>query len=209
MIQALRPRARRSVVSRLAVLILTYALTGAAIADEPAAVVEKLHDALQTLMKNAATLGYEGRVRTITPVLQETFDFPTIARIVTGQYWKGFTAEQRENFIATFARLSAATYADNFNEYAGETFQTLGTEEKKSSALVKTQIVDSDGKVVSLNYVLNEKEQRWRIVNVVADGVSDLALKRTEYGAVIAKEGLDALVAKLNTKIASYAAAGT
>jgi phospholipid transport system substrate-binding protein len=41
---------------------------------------------------------------------------------------------------------------------------------------------------------------------VIAEGVSDLALKRSEYGAVIGKEGIDALIAKLEAKIASYAA---
>lgn len=176
-------------------------------ADAPTAVVEKLHGTLLTMMKDASSLGYDGRVKQVAPVLDETFDFQTIGRVVTGRHWKGLTAATRDKFVATFARLSAATYADNFDGYAGETFKTLNEEVKKGAALVKTQIVKSDGKAVSLNYVLNQRDGQWRIVNVIAEGVSDLALKRSEYGAVIAKEGIDALIAKLNSKIASYAAA--
>jgi phospholipid transport system substrate-binding protein len=56
--------------------------------------------------------------------------------------------------------------------------------------------------------VLTKNGEEWHIVNVVAEGVSDLALKRSEYDGIIAAEGIDSLVAKLNGKVASYAAAG-
>lgn len=205
-----RPAASSPGLARFLALLLCWTLMhGAVAADGPSAVVADLHGSLLTVMKDAAQLGYQGRVETLTPVLDRTFDFQTIGRVVTGRHWKGFAEDQRERFIATFARLSAATYADNFDSYAGEAFETLSEEIKKGAALVKTQIVKSDGKTVSLNYVLNQRDEKWRIVNVIAEGVSDLALKRSEYGAVIGKEGLDALIAKLNAKIASYAAAKT
>jgi len=61
---------------------------------------------------------------------------------------------------------------------------------------------------VSLNYVLTRNNDDYRIVNVVAEGVSDLGLKRSEYDGIIASEGVDSLVAKLKAKVASYAASG-
>jgi phospholipid transport system substrate-binding protein len=50
---------------------------------------------------------------------------------------------------------------------------------------------------VSLEYLLHEGDGGWRIINIVADGVSDLALKRAEYQRVFASGGLDGLVAEL------------
>ncbi|MGE3774931.1 MAG: ABC transporter substrate-binding protein [Gammaproteobacteria bacterium] len=210
MSQLFRPVRRATALFPLLTLLLCGTLANAALAaDGPTAVVEKLHGTLLTMMKDAAKLGYDGRVKTVAPVLDSTFDFQTIGRVVTGRHWKALAADKRDSFVATFARLSAATYAENFDGHAGETFKTLSEEIKKGAALVKTQIVKADGKTVSLNYVLNQRDGAWRIVNVIAEGVSDLALKRSEYGAVIAKEGIDALIAKLNAKIASYAAAKT
>lgn len=200
-------RGRRPVLLRLCAALLLSLLSAAAVAGAPSGVVETLHATLLGLMKDAATLGYKGRVEKVAPVLDATFDFPTIGRVVTGRYWKSLPADKREAFVGTFARLSAATYADNFDGYGGEAFKILSEEVKKGAALVKTQIVKTDGKTVSLNYVLNQRGEDWRIVNVIAEGVSDLALKRSEYGAVIAQEGIDSLIAKLNAKIASYAAA--
>ena len=198
---------RAPAFSRL-LLVLTLMLvtaSAAAAPATPAATVEKLHATLLETMKEGSTLGYTGRVARIGPVLDETFNFETIGRVVTGRHWKALASDKRDAFLATFRQLSTATYADNFSSFGGEAFKTLGEEIKKGAALVRTQIVKTDGKTVSLNYVLNKSGDQWRIVNVIAEGVSDLALKRSEYGAVIGKEGIDALIAKLEAKIASYA----
>ena len=42
-------------------------------------------------------------------------------------------------------------------------------------------------------------------MNVFADGVSDLALKRAEYTETVQKKGFAALVALLKAQIAGYA----
>lgn len=190
----------------LAICVTLAGASAAAKSASPSATVEKLHGTLLGMMQEGTTLGYKGRVERIEPVLDETFNFETIGRIVTGRHWKTLDSGKREVFLATFRQLSTATYADNFSSFGGEAFKTLGEETKKEACLVRTQIVKTDGSTVSLNYVLNKTGEQWRIVNVIAEGVSDLALKRSEYGAVITSEGIDALIAKLEAKIASYAA---
>ncbi|MBU2790595.1 MAG: ABC transporter substrate-binding protein [Acidithiobacillus caldus] len=50
----------------------------------------------------------------------------------------------------------------------------------------------------TLDYVLmRDPNHSWQIVNVVADGVSDLSLKRGEYAAEFAKGGFPRLVTKM------------
>ncbi len=176
----------------------------AAPADEAKATVEKLHSTLLEAMQGGTRLGFKGRYEKIAPVLADTFDFPTIARVATGRYWSKFDAAKQQEFIEVFKRLSAATYAANFDAFDGERFETKGTEDKRGMQLVRTVIVSSDGKPTSLNYTLGDKSGMWRIINVVADGVSDLSLKRAEYTAAIESDGIDALIAKLNDKIRTY-----
>ena len=86
----------------------------------------------------------------------------------------------------------------------GEHFETRAAEDKKNSLFVKTVLIGADGKEVPLNYLLAKSDTGWRIINVVAEGVSDLSLKRAEYTAVIGSSGIDALIAKLKVKVASY-----
>jgi len=53
--------------------------------------------------------------------------------------------------------------------------------------------------------MLKKKGESWRIINIIANGVSDLALKRSEYTSILKKDGFDALIIKINEKIESYA----
>lgn len=189
------------------VALVGFAPTPVTAEADSKATVEKLHAALLETMQQSSTLGYQGRVTKLDPILKELFDFETIARLVTGRYWTELAAEKRSEFIEVFMRLSAATYAENFDGYGGERFETRTVEDKKNAQLVKTALVKTDGKEVELNYLLAKNAGVWRIINVVAEGVSDLSLKRAEYTAVIGSSGIDALIAKLNAKVASYGAA--
>ncbi len=53
---------------------------------------------------------------------------------------------------------------------------------------------------MSFEYLLQQGSGGWRIVNIVADGVSDLALKRAEYQRVLASGTLDTLIKELESQ---------
>jgi phospholipid transport system substrate-binding protein len=55
---------------------------------------------------------------------------------------------------------------------------------------------------VSLDYMLEQKDGAWRIINIIADGVSDLALKRAEYQRILASGSIDDLIRELETQSA-------
>ena len=179
----------------------TSAGTPTAQAASPAAVVERLHAALLESMRGGEALGHAGRAALLDEVITQTFDFPTIARIVTGNAWKDASEAQRSAFIDVFRRLSIATYATNFSSFDGERFVTGASKESRNARIVETELVKADGEAIPLNYMLHEHNDHWLVVNVVAKGVSDLSLKRAEYTAVIQDEGLDVLIARLEEKV--------
>jgi phospholipid transport system substrate-binding protein len=157
-------------------------------------------------MRGGATLGHAGRVAQLAPVVEASFDFATISRIVTGRYWKDTNTEQQVRFTAAFAALSTATYAQNFSSFDNERFATLRSEDQRGGKLVLTELTTGDGSKVTLNYLLRQNNGHWQIVNVIAQGVSDLALKRADYTAVIKAEGIDSLINKLAQKTEGLAA---
>ena len=164
--------------------------------------VEKLHATLLEVMQQASTLGFSGRVEKLNPVLNESFDFATISRIVTGQHWQKLDSVKQADFVDIFSRLSAATYASNFSGFSGEQFKTITVDEKRGRYIVRTKIIKTDGEEISLDYVVADNDGLLQIVNVIAQGVSDLSLKRADYTAVIDSEGFDSLVGRLDEKIA-------
>lgn len=169
------------------------------------AVVNRLHDGLLQAMRGGSAMGYAGRYKTIESTVKQSFDFPAIARVALGRHWAKLSEDQHSRFLETFVRLSVATYASRFDGFSGESFHNLGEQAGGDGrTTVRTELRKADGDAVKLDYVLNKTNDNWLIVNVIADGVSDLSLKRADYSAVMKSDGIDKLITKLNDKIALY-----
>jgi len=52
--------------------------------------------------------------------------------------------------------------------------------------------------------MMKKKGDTWRIINIIANGVSDLALKRSEYTDVLSRKGFDALIGLMEQKIVLF-----
>ena len=73
--------------------------------------------------------------------------------------------------------------------------------------IVENELISPDRDPVRLNYVLRQFKAEWRVIDVqLGATVSELALRRSEYGSVISRDGVDALIALLNNKIAEIEA---
>ena len=172
-------------------------------AGEATQVVTELQTSIMTIMKDGRDLGYTGRYQTISPTVEKTHDLATIARLVVGRHWKGFDASQKSTFVETFRNLSISTYAGRFKDYGGEQFNILSEAALKrgNRKLVTSHFVKSDGETMTFNYILHRAHDQWKIISVSVNGVSDLALKRAEYGGILRKDGFPTLIERLKTQI--------
>ena len=188
------------------ILVMHIAMPYTSAGDRGATeVVEKLHTTLLAVMKDGDQIGYQGRYDQLAPVIKSSFDMPFISRTVLGKYWETFNNEQRSRFVEAFTKMSIATYAANFDRYSGERFKMVSEKEVSGGRiLVQSQLIKSDGGKVQLDYLLHRTGSQWRIINVIAEGVSDLALKRADYSAFLKNKGFEALIEKLNEKVGQY-----
>lgn len=66
---------------------------------------------------------------------------------------------------------------------------------------VTTRLIRRDREPVRLDYVMRETDGVARVVDVYAQGsISELARRRSEFTAVLSREGADGLIARLNEK---------
>jgi len=169
------------------------------------AVVERFQSTLISVMKDAQKLGYEGRYKRLAPAVEESHNLPGIAQFAAGRYWEKLSDQQKKTYVDAFAKMSMATYAYRFDDYSGESFKTVSEEATgKGDALVHTLFSKANGEKIHFDYVLRRKDGVWRIINIIVDGVSDLAIKRSEYGNILRDQGADVLIAKLQGQIAQY-----
>ncbi len=200
-------------ISVLAAMLLAAALSAPARGEsaDPAARVNGFYEVLLNTMENAKQLGLKGRYDKLAPVLSKTYDLASMAKTAVGPGWNEFTPEQQRELVKAFTRMTIATYASRFDDYAGEQLEVTQTaDQPNGDKMVKTQITQSNGKTVALNYLMRKVGSEWKIQDVYLNGaISELATRRAEFGAILKSGGPDALISSLTRQADKLLSGGT
>ncbi len=183
--------------------VLATALIGtvpASAASDPAAsTIETLDGHTLSVMKEGKGLGFHGRYTRLKPVLEAAFDLPAMTRFAVGPGWSTMTEAQHQALIAAFTRMTVTTYAHNFDGYNGEKFEVGAVDTRLPDKVVHTKIIPASGKAVDLSYRMRLSGSTWKVIDVFYQGsVSELATRRSDFMATLAKGGEPALVDHLN-----------
>ena len=163
--------------------------------------VQSLYDALLSTMKNGRTLGQSGRFKQLEPVIRRTFDIPSMARLSVGSSWATLTEAQRQQVTESLGRYISAIYADRFDSYAGQRLQVTGEQLAAAGVMVRSQIVKTNGELVTVNYMIHRNGNSWLISDIYLDGaISEVATRHSEFAAILKSQGIDGLIAALNRK---------
>ena len=139
-------------------------------------------------------------------MVKDAFQFEAVSQIALGGHWKKLDLAQKQAFVKKMTDLSVATYAAQFKEFGGEEFAFDTTKDLKNGRqLLRYNLTAPKEKPIKFEYIVDDFKGRWQIINIIVDGISDLALKRAQYESIIDREGFDSLLKKLTQKIADYA----
>ena len=171
--------------------------------DTPEATVASLHRGLIAASQSSPGASVDARYRTLEPLIEKTHDLRYIAEFALRKQWPMLSETDRQRFVAAFEKLSVMTYASRFKNVSANTFKSAGPATIESGrAHVLTTIPRQGQPDVSLDYMLEQKDGAWRIINIIADGVSDLALKRAEYQRILGSGSIDDLIKELEAQTA-------
>ena len=125
------------------------------------------------------------------------FDFERMSKLVLGKYWRQASADQRSRFTSEFRTLLVRTYATSMKEYSDQkiTFLPVDMTDSDTDVTVKTEVEQSAGFPVPIDYTLYLKDGEWKVYEVAVDGVNLVINYRTSFAAEIRKPGgIDALI---------------
>lgn len=185
-------------------MFLYMPVTGAQELDtnDPAKTVNGLHETLLKGMQGGDKLGFQGRFNLLAPIVERSHDLDFIAKTILGKLWTKLDNKQQQIFVNHFRKLSISTYAGWFKKFDGEKFKYIDQKVMpRNHILVRSQLIQSNGDTVSFDYLLRQNGKNWRIINILADGVSDLALKRVEYRSILGQKGFKIFIEMLKKKI--------
>jgi phospholipid transport system substrate-binding protein len=167
--------------------------------DPATAQVRELTTALLKSMHAGVTLSMAARYRSLAPVVTQVFALPLVTQLAVGPAWMQFSTAQQTAVLAGFTRFTIANYAYNFKSFDGQRFEIDDAVlSRGGDKVVRARILPAHDVPVSLLYRMHEVQGRWKVIDVYSDGVSALALRRTDFAEALAAGGAPALIAYLN-----------
>ena len=136
----------------------------------------------------------------IRRVASEIFDFEDTSKRALGRYWQERTPEERKEFVELFTDLLEHSYVSKIEQYRGEKIGYVGETIDGDVATVRTRIVTPKGTEVPVDYRMARQGDRWRVYDVVIEGVSLVSNYRTQFNKIIQTSSYKDLVEKLRAK---------
>jgi phospholipid transport system substrate-binding protein len=137
------------------------------------------------------------------------FDMQRGSRAILSEHWQSATPAERDRFVTAFYNYLVATYGDALLYFKPDTVRVLPFlgDPADPPAHVRTIVRLNDGTEVDVDFLMIERDGEWRVVDVVAEGVSYVRTYRSQFRVDIATEGLTSVIEWLEAKAAPAPAA--
>jgi phospholipid transport system substrate-binding protein len=142
-------------------------------------------------------------IEMIDGILLPHFDIDYASILVLGQHAREATPEQRSRFARAFYNSIAHRYAEGLLNYTRGRVRVIQSKGELSEkrTIVRTEVVLDDGKLLAVDYAFRRtKAGEWKAYDVIIEGISYITNYRNQVSAEVRKDGLDALIVRLETQ---------
>ncbi|MBW4056505.1 MAG: ABC transporter substrate-binding protein [Proteobacteria bacterium] len=187
---------KRIVLALTASIFMVSVAFGSPMDDVKKTVDEVVHIvANKELKKNDAK-----RRQALKKAISTIFDYSEMAKRSLGKYWNVRTDAEKKNFTFLFATLLENSYAGKIESYNNEKIVYIREIPDGDYAEVKSKVVTAARDEFTLDYRMVKHNGKWMVYDVVIEGVSLVSNYRSQFNKIIASNGYDKLVKKLQTK---------
>ena len=192
---------RTRVTSVAALVGLAFALVATpSYAEDAKEVVENTVAEVLAVLQRTNLPVVERRTE-IENIAYARFDFDTMGKLVLARNWKKFDDAQRDSFIDEFKRHLSRSYSVRIERYEQEQVDITGErQEKRGDVTVLTVIRGGQFEGAEVNYRMRNRDDAWRVIDVIIEGVSLVSNFRSQFKDIVFKEGPDGLIAQLRAK---------
>jgi phospholipid transport system substrate-binding protein len=140
----------------------------------------------------------------VDTLLLPRFDMQRGCRAILAEHWQTSSPAERERFVSAFYDYLVASYGDLLLFFKPDTLRVLPFEGDPSAnpTHVRTILTMNDGTEVDVDFVMLERDGDWRVVDIVAEGVSYVKSYRSQFRVDIAADGIESVLEWLEQKAA-------
>ena len=178
---------------------------GLAIAGEPTDLIRKNTEQVIKILDDPQLQGpdkqaeRQGRLRKLA---DEVFDWQEMARRALARHWRERTPQQQQEFTGLFKDLVERTYLNRLESAAGERQDIVYGDEqtRDSQSVVKTKVITKRKTQVPIDYRLHKVDGRWKIYDVLIEGVSLVNNYRSQFNDILSRSSYDELIQKMKSR---------
>ena len=204
----MKENSMRSVVRGWSIFILSVfwlSTIGIAAAGEPTNLIRQTTDQVLKILEDPKLQGPEKRTERqaqLHAISDQAFDWPEMARRALATHWRGLNPQQQQEFVGLFRDLVEGTYMNRLETATQEKqdIQYAGEQVDGSRAAVKTFVVTKRNQQVPMEYRLQKEDGRWKIYDVLVEGISLVNNYRSQFNQIISSSSYDALVQKMKAR---------
>ena len=193
---------RRSISQVFLAIVFLLGSSWSVSAGAPTAQIRSAIDQGVQVLKNAKFENEKQRADVIgrlRQVVYPFFDFREMAKRSLGSNWRRINPRQQEEFVTAFTELLEKTYADKIELYDGQKVDYTGETLDKNFAVVNTQVIGKN-QSYSVDYKLQLVDGKWKIYDIVAEGISLVNNYRAQFNRVLANSSFDDLMQRIKAK---------
>ena len=182
-----------------------FLISTTARAENPA--ITFVNDLADNVINNILTadISQEEKMARFKTEFESALDLKNIGQFVLGVYWRKASAEERDAFLKAFMDFTTKTWADRFNLYQGQKIIFTGARNAEKKQLYVDSVIQNNPPVEVI-WRLKQKDNTYRIIDIIIEGVSMAMSYRNEYSSFLQTHNGDvkALTKELETKSADF-----
>ena len=178
----------RSVLPGLLILVLLISPLPAA-AESPLDTVKKNVNSVLEVLRNPALQGEankQAKEQKIEEIANQFFDFVALSKLTLGRSWRNFNKQQQKEFVSLYRTILKQAYMDRILAYTNEKVvfdrEIMLSEDR---AEVRTTIITKSAEV-PLDYRLVLEDGKWKVYDVIAEGISLVMNYRSQFREILA-----------------------
>ncbi len=146
------------------------------------------------------SMGSDEKVESIQRLLQESVDLKLAGRRVLGPSWKTATEEQRSEYNDLFSKYVLRIYPRALLQHQSQEFVVTGSKRSVGGdILVFSRVKDTEGQLIEWSWRVREANEEYKVIDLLADGISMTSTLRQEFNSYVFHHGLDGLLEKLRS----------
>lgn len=149
------------------------------------------------------------RRQRVANILRQAVDIDGVGRFILGRWWRVASPAEQQEYMKLFEETLIRNLSARFGEYEGVRFSLGRSQQRTEDDVLVNTIIERPGQAAfNLDWRVGEVNGQPRVVDVIAEGTSLRLTQRSEYSAVISRNGgqVASLLAAMRQQIAALAA---